>query len=37
MMFSNIILTALILEAILINPLMYKLMGMPYNNYKKIV
>ncbi len=32
---SNIILTALIIEAILINPCMYKLLDIPYNNYKK--
>lgn len=34
---SNIILTALIIEAFMINPYIYKLLGMPYNNYKKIV
>ena len=33
----NSIFSALIIEAIMINPLMYKIMGMPYNNYKKIV
>lgn len=32
---SNIILTALIIEAILINPCTYKLLNVPYNNYKK--
>lgn len=32
---SNTILTALIIEALLINPCIYKLLGMPYNNYKK--
>lgn len=34
---SNIILTALVVEGILINPYMYKLLGMPYDNYKKSV
>ena len=34
---SNIILTALVIEGILINPYMYKLLGMPYDNYKKSV
>ena len=34
---SNIILTALIIEAFMINPYIYKLLRMPYNNYKKIV
>lgn len=31
-----IILCALIIEAVLINPLTYKLFGLPYNNYKKL-
>ena len=30
----NTILAALIIEAIMINPLTYKLLGMPYRNYK---
>lgn len=34
---STAIFTGLVLEAIMINPLTYKLYGMPYNNYKKIV
>lgn len=34
---SNIILTALIVESIMINPTMYKIFGMPFNNYKKMV
>ena len=34
---SNLILTALIVESIMINPIMYKLFNMPFNNYKKMV
>lgn len=34
---SNIILTALIVESIMINPIMYKMFGMPYNNYKNMI
>ena len=34
---SNIILNALIIEGLMINPIMYKLLNTPYNNYKKIV
>ena len=37
MILSNIILTALIVECIMINPIMYKLFGMPYNNYKNTI
>lgn len=34
---SNLILTSLIIETIMINPITYKIFGMPYNNYKKLV
>lgn len=34
---SNIILNALIIEGLMINPAMYKLLNTPYNNYKKFV
>ena len=35
--FSTSIFIALILEAIMVNPITYKIFKMPYNNYKKIV
>ena len=34
---SKVLLIALIIEALMINPIMYKLFKMPYNNYKKNV
>ena len=37
MFFSNTLFIALIIEAIMINPIMYKLFGVPFNNYKRIV
>ena len=41
LLFNNIISTsiliALLLEAIMINPITYKIYGMPYNNYKETV
>lgn len=33
---SNLLLSALIIETILISPIMYKLFGEPYQNYKKV-
>ncbi len=33
---SNLILTALIIESLMINPITYKIFGMPFNNYKSI-
>jgi len=34
---SNAILAGLLIEAIMINPITYKLLNMPFNNYKKLV
>ena len=33
---SNLFLSALIIEAILISPVIYKIFGDSYNNYKKV-
>lgn len=34
---STVLLSALVIQAIIINPLLYKLFGQPYNNYKNYI